>query len=96
MKNWNKIFEHHDDEWPQETLSMTVDQLLDKLKEMNLHNEYDAIENILKDNIMIEEDPEMPTFDEIIDGDPMSGEARRVADDEMQSDSDSDIYDFKF
>jgi hypothetical protein len=96
MKNWNKIFEHHDDEWPQETLSMTVDQLLDKLKEMNLHNEYDAIENILKDNIMIEEDPEMPTFDEIIDGDPMSGDARRLADDEMQSDSDSDIYDFKF
>tara|TARA_R110000868_G_scaffold230959_1_gene484238 strand:+ start:816 stop:1100 length:285 start_codon:yes stop_codon:yes gene_type:complete len=94
MKNWNKIFEHHDDEWPQEMLSMTVDQLLDKLKEMNLHNEYDAIENILKDNIMIEEDPEMPTFDEIIDGDPMSGEARRVANDEMQSDS--DIYDFKF
>ena len=94
MKNWNKIFEHHDDEWPQEMLSMTVDQLLDKLKEMNLHNEYDAIENILKDNIMIEEDPEMPTFDEIIDADPMSGEAKRVANDEMQSDS--DIYDFKF
>ena len=50
MKNWNKIFEHHDGEWPQETLSMTVDQLLDKLKEMNLHNEYDAIENILKEH----------------------------------------------
>ena len=94
MKNWNKIFEHHDDEWPQETLSMTVDQLLDKLKEMNLHNEYDAIENILKDNIMIDDDYEMPTFDELIDEDPMSGEARRTADDEMQSDS--DIYDFKF
>lgn len=94
MKNWNKIFEHHDDEWPQETLSMTVDQLLDKLKEMNLHNEYDAIENILKDNIMIDDDSEMPTFDEIIDEDPMSDEARHVADDEIQSDS--DIYDFKF
>lgn len=76
MKAWNKIFEHHDAEWPQELLSMTIDQLLDKLKEMQLDAEYDTIENILKMHLM--ENPaiddevsnEMPTFDEIADREP--------------------------
>jgi flagellar motor switch protein FliM len=70
MKNWNEIFEHHDTEWPQELLSMTVDQLLDKLKDMQLQSEYDTIEDILKMHFMEGEDShsdEMPTFDEIAD-----------------------------
>lgn len=70
MKNWNEIFEHHDAEWPQELLSMTVDQLLDKLKDMQLQSEYDTIEDILKMHFMKGEafhGEEMPTFDEIAD-----------------------------
>lgn len=64
MKNWNQIFEHHDAEWPQELLSMTVDQLLDQLKEKGLDDEYETIENILKANMMGGEE-EMPTWDEM-------------------------------
>ena len=64
MKNWNQIFEHHDEEWPQELLSMTIDQLLDKLKQKELDTEYQTIENILKANMMGGEE-EMPTWDEM-------------------------------
>ena len=67
MKNWKQIFEHHDAEWPQELLSMTVDQLLDKLKDMQLDAEYDTIENILKTHCVEDSMDEMPTFDEIAD-----------------------------
>lgn len=76
MNNWNKIFEHHDGEWPQELLSMTVDQLLDKLKEMQLESEYRTIEDILKMCFMGNSEmdtntvEEMPTFDEISDREP--------------------------
>ena len=65
MKNWNQIFEHHDAEWPQELLAMTVDQLLDKLKEMGLDSEYEAIESILKAHMMNDMEQEMPTWDDI-------------------------------
>ena len=67
MKNWNQIFEHHDAEWPQELLSMTVDQLLDQLKERGLDQEYETIENILKANMMSAEE-DMPTWDEMQSG----------------------------
>tara|TARA_B100000963_G_scaffold334854_1_gene328445 strand:+ start:18086 stop:18349 length:264 start_codon:yes stop_codon:yes gene_type:complete len=72
MKNWNQIFERHDEEWPQEILSMTVDQLLDKLKEMNLSDEYSTIENILNTHCMGDSMgmDEMPTFDEIANREP--------------------------
>lgn len=86
MKTWNKVFEHHDDEWSQETLSMTIDQLLDRLKEMQRYEEYDAVENIIKDNIEID-DSGMPTFDELIDDDPMSDTARHDARKEIKSDT---------
>lgn len=65
MKNWNQLFEHHDYEWPQELLSMTIDQLLDKLREKGLDKEYEMIENILKANMMDSEEENMPTWDEI-------------------------------
>jgi hypothetical protein len=68
MKNWNQIFEHHDAEWPQELLSMTVDQLLDQLKEKGLDDEYETIENILKANMMMDQKEEMPTWDEMQSG----------------------------
>ena len=64
MKNWNQIFEHHDEEWPEEVLAMTVDQLLDKLKSMGLDSEYEAIESILKAHMMNDMEQEMPTWDE--------------------------------
>jgi hypothetical protein len=76
MKAWNKIFEHHDTEWPQEILSMTVDQLLDKLEEMQLDAEYSTIENILKMHLMenptvdVEISNKIPTWDEIADREP--------------------------
>jgi hypothetical protein len=76
MKSWNKIFEHHDEEWPQEILSMTVDQLLDKLEEMQLDAEYSTIENILKMHLMenptvdVEISNKIPTWDEIADREP--------------------------
>lgn len=72
MKNWKEIFEHHDAEWPQELLSMTVDQLLDKLKDMQLDAEYDTIENILKTHCMGDsmDMDYTPTFDEIKDREP--------------------------
>ena len=68
MKNWNQIFEHHDEEWPQELLSMTIDQLLDQLKERGLDQEYETVENILKANMMIDQREEMPTWDEMQSG----------------------------
>jgi hypothetical protein len=86
METWNKIFEHHDDEWSQETLSMTVDQLLDRLKEMQRYEEYEAIENIIKDNIEIEDESGLPTFDELMDDDPLSDVAKRKATKELRSD----------
>ena len=64
MKNWNQIFEHHDEEWPEEVLAMTIDQLLDKLKSMGLDSEYEAIESILKAHMMNDMEQEMPTWDE--------------------------------
>ena len=76
MKNWKQIFEHHDAEWPQELLSMTVDQLLDKLKDMQLDAEYSTIENILKMHLMenptvdVEISNKIPTWDEIADREP--------------------------
>ena len=64
MKNWSQIFEHHDEEWPEEVLAMTVDQLLDKLKSMGLDSEYEAVESILKAHMMNDIEQEMPTWDE--------------------------------
>lgn len=67
MKNWNQIFEHHDEEWPQELLSMTIDQFLDKLKEKELNTEYEAVEDILKMHMMSDEEESIPTWDEMKD-----------------------------
>jgi hypothetical protein len=64
MKNWKQIFEHHDEEWPEEVLAMTIDQLLDKLKSMGLDSEYETIESILKSHMMNDMEQEMPTWDE--------------------------------
>ena len=64
MKNWNQIFEHHDEEWPEEVLAMTVDQLLDKLKSAGLDSEYETVESILKAHMLNDMEQEMPTWDE--------------------------------
>ena len=65
MKNWNQIFEHHDEDWSQELLSMTLDQLLDKLKEKGLDTEYQTVEDILKMHMMDQGKDSMPTWDEM-------------------------------
>ncbi len=65
MENWNQIFEHHDEDWSQELLSMTLDQLLDKLKEKGLDTEYQTIEDILKMHMMDDEEESTPTWDEM-------------------------------
>ncbi len=89
MKTWNKLFEHHDEEWPQELLSMTVDQVLDKLKEMQLDTEYSAIENILRtcftEGPMVSADEEIPTFDEIADREPTEFDSMMNKDSWMDS-----------
>ncbi len=87
MKNWKQLFEHHDEEWPEELLTMTVDQLLDKLKLMGLDSEYETVESILKGSIMIDDESGLPTFDEIIKEDPMASMAKADAERELRFDT---------
>lgn len=75
MKSFNEISEHHDvsgEAWPNELLGMTVDELLDRLKNIDsvAYEEIEAIISRRMDDIIGNElidvtGDEMPTFNEL-------------------------------
>ena len=76
MKTFDEMNEHHDisgEAWPEEILSMSVDELLDRLEQID-RPAYEEIEDIIKrrmqaimGNEIAPVEDELPTFDEIKD-----------------------------
>lgn len=73
MKTFNELNEHHDADWPSELLSMSLDELLDKLKKVD-QTAYEEVESILKRRVgdligtwaTDEEGDEVSSFDEMM------------------------------